>query len=115
LPRNAGKPLARWAFLPRNETWLNLAATAFAPPRKANSSLHNQRRKRAMLSKYGLPAAALMMAVSAPAFAMKVPPTEPETGSSGGGTAVPEPSSMILFGAGAAALLASRRRKQPQD
>ena len=64
-----------------------------------------------MMTRLALPAAALVIAVAAPAFAMQVPPTEPGTGSSSGGTAVPEPSSMILFGAGAAALLASRRRK----
>lgn len=64
-----------------------------------------------MINRLALPAAALLMSVAAPAFAMQVPPTEPGTGSSSGGTAVPEPSSMILFGAGAAALLVSRRRK----
>lgn len=64
-----------------------------------------------MMTRFVIPAAGLLMAAATPAFAMKVPPTEPGSGATGGGTSVPEPSSMILFGAGAAALLASRRRK----
>jgi hypothetical protein len=65
-----------------------------------------------MFAKSVVPAALLMVSLAAPAHAMKEPPSEPGTGSSSGGTAVPEPSSMILFGAGAAALLASRRRQK---
>lgn len=72
----------------------------------------------------------LGIAGAAPAYAMKTPPQEPVSSSSGGssgstsggstgssssgssgGTAVPEPSSMALFGAGAAAFMAARRRK----
>lgn len=65
-----------------------------------------------MIAKTLFPATLLMLSLAAPAHAMKEPPSEPGTGSSSGGTAVPEPSSMILFGAGAAALLVSRRRKK---
>lgn len=68
-----------------------------------------------MITRFAVPAAALMMAIASPALAMTLPPTEPGTGSSSGGTAVPEPSSMIFFGAGAVALLALRRRKHLRD
>lgn len=61
-----------------------------------------------------LPAAVLAIAVAAPVHAMKLPPQEPGS-STGGGTNVPEPSSMILFGAGAAAVLIGRRRKARRD
>ncbi len=47
-----------------------------------------------------------------PVHAMKEPPSEPPTSSSSGGTPVPEPSSIILFGAGAAAFMFGNRRKK---
>ena len=54
--------------------------------------------------------ALLGVIVATPAHAMKEPPAEPGTGGSSGGTAVPEPSSLALFGAGAAAFMMTRRR-----
>ena len=63
----------------------------------------------------------MLTAAATPALAMKEPPKEPissssggSTGGSSGGTAVPEPSSLALFGAGAAAFMAARRRKAPR-
>lgn len=53
--------------------------------------------------------------IAAPAQALKPPPKDTPTGSSSGGTPVPEPSSMILFGAGAAAFMLTKRRKQTRD
>lgn len=54
--------------------------------------------------------------IAAPAQALKPPPKDTPTGSSGGnGTPVPEPSSLILFGAGAAAFMLTKRRKQDRD
>lgn len=56
----------------------------------------------------------LGVAFAAPVQAMKEPPKDPISGStsggSSGGTAVPEPSSLALFGAGAAAFMFARRR-----
>ena len=52
-----------------------------------------------------------------PAQAMKEPPTEPTTSSGGstGGTPVPEPSSMLIFGAGAVALMLGKRRRKGES
>ena len=50
-----------------------------------------------------------------PAQAMKEPPKDTPISSSGGssgGTPVPEPSSMLIFGAGAVALMLGKRRRK---
>ena len=58
--------------------------------------------------------AALAIAAS-PAHALKYPPKDQPVSSSGGssgGTPVPEPSSLALFGAGAAAFMLTKRRRK---
>lgn len=71
-----------------------------------------------------LPLSIFTVALAAPVHALHPPPSDEPISSSGGstsggstsgGTDVPEPSSMILFGAGAAALMAARRRKARKD